>query len=243
MLSGLPEDDTNLRGVLSLAAAAPDAHLAVQRALALAEGPLGPPGHTQRYSNTSFELLGLLIHAVTGKSLGAALRADLFGPAQLRRIAVQDDQRPPAPLAYPVDTRGPTEDGYLPDRAIAGLAAGAGSIAADAATVARWGYELYGGLVLPTAMTTAMTTPQIQSGIGYGLGTVIFRDYAGSHPAVGHTGLIGVPAPHRPRGVFDGYTSLLVAVPDLRVSVAVLAPAVQVNLSSIANELLAAATQ
>jgi hypothetical protein len=88
-----------------------------------------------------------------------------------------------------------------------------------------------------------MTTPQSPgsgnagSG-GYGLGTMIFPEVAGHHRALGHMGGLSLPGPH---GGDDGYTTVMVSVPELRVSIAVLTPSSDGDLRSIVDGLLAAA--
>lgn len=216
MLSGIP-DDTSLESVSQRVDKDPHAHLDPRVYLALEKGPLAKPGEKQVYSNANFLLLGQLVEKITGTSLATAFTKDLFKPAGLNRIVVQDAQRPMAPVAAPprnlqgLDLSQP--DGYLPCRAWASVAGGAGSIAADAPTMARWGYQLYGARLLPPARTTAMMTPQtpvgLAAGEGYGLGTTISREFS-IQPVYGHAGGIA------------GFTSLLEVDPVRHLSVVVL---------------------
>lgn len=234
--------DENIPALVRQLEARPNAHLSRQAALDLTPAAaISVPGRQWHYSNATYVLLGLLIEHVTGRPLAASLRADLFAPAKLTRIAVQDGERPPAPLAYPFDIKGPIEDGYLPTRAVGSVAGGAGSIAADALTVARWGYQLYGGHLLPPDLTRAMITPgkgNTGGPIRYGLGTMIFPYVGEPNLAVGHTGAVSLAGPH---GGEDGYSTMLVTVPALHLSVAVLSPSVDATLDSIVDGLLAAA--
>ena len=71
-----------------------------------------------------------------------------------------------------VDPAGP----YLPSRAIASAIGAAGGIAADASSIARWGYLLYGGYVIDSELVEQMTSGQD----GYGLGTELFGDIDGA---------------------------------------------------------------
>jgi hypothetical protein len=72
------------------------------------------------------------------------------------------------------------------------LAADGWKIASDALTLARWGYELYGGFVVSEDSLRAMTDFE---GGWYGLGTIDFQaetPAAGvvyDRPAIGHGGL------------------------------------------------------
>jgi D-alanyl-D-alanine carboxypeptidase len=81
----------------------------------------------------------------------------------------------------------------------------AGGMAADAASVARWGYQLYGGRVVQPAIVTAMTGGDSE----YGLGTMRFSLSLGLGDAYGHIGM----AP--------GYTSMLAVVPEKRLAAAI----------------------
>ena len=81
-------------------------------------------------------------------------------------------------------------------------------IAADAATVATWGYQLYGGRILP-AMLTQPAQENLAPGVGYGLGAQVFDGLA-TALAVGHLGDLA------------GYDSILVVIPARTLSIAVL---------------------
>lgn len=157
-----------------------------------AEAP-GTAGGEAGYNNANYVLLGAMIEKVTGVPLAQALRRDLMDPAGLKRAWVQADEAPQPPLTVAVDLpstkivdpAGP----YLPSRAAASLAAGSGSIAADAASVARWGYLLYGGHVIDSALVKQMEAdPQNEPTMGlYALGTNMTTDGSGTL-MVGHGG-------------------------------------------------------
>jgi len=156
----------------------------------------------------------LLVEEVTGSSFAAAVRRDLLASPGLHRVAVQDVDAPAPPLAAPA-SRLPlgSRDGYLPYRSLGAFAGGAGGVAADAPTLALWGYELYGGRLLGmpavTEMTNAPDAALSSSGASHGLGTMGLTTAFGL-PAVGHLGEI------------TGYSAALVVVPERRLSVAVL---------------------
>jgi D-alanyl-D-alanine carboxypeptidase len=163
------------------------------------------------YSNSNYLLLGLLIERVTGLSYPAAVRRDLL-PGLGERVVVQDAEPPPAPMAAPNLTGTTTvPDGvFLPNRAHASVAGAAGGIAADAATLARWGYRLYGGQVLPAAATVDLSTPVAP---GYGLGTEILEQrWAPTGGVIGHHG--GIP----------GHATVLLVNPQRQLAIAVLVP-------------------
>ena len=109
---------------------------------------------------------------------------------------------------------------------MASAAGAAGGIAADAATLARWGYRLYGGQVLPPARTVELAT---EVAPGYGLGTEIIEQHWGPRGgAVGHHGGI------------NGYTTVLTVIPAEQVSVAVLGVGPGGPIDLIAQELASA---
>jgi D-alanyl-D-alanine carboxypeptidase len=218
MRSGLPDfSDADISALRRDVLANCRRHWTVQETLAYAKGQASPPGSQVAYSSPNYLLLGLLIEKVTGRPLAVAYHADLIKPAGLVRIAVQDSDRPTAPLAAPPRRlhTGPP-DGYLPCRSVASATAGTmGGIAADAPTLARWGYQLYGARAVPSQIAAAMTTPptedEIFSEIQYGLGTMVFPTLQlHIKPSVGHTG--GNPED----------TTMLVVVPESHLSVALL---------------------
>jgi D-alanyl-D-alanine carboxypeptidase len=186
-------------------AAAPGKHWTLAQSLDFYTPKVGAPGRFS-YSNPSYVLLGMLIEKITGKPLAAVLRHDLAGPAGLQHAAFQDAEKPQPPTAVDDDQACGASDGYLPCRAFASLAAAPGGLAADAPTVARWGYQLYGDRVLPAFLVNQMT-----AGDGvYGLGTMRFTQQFGLGDAYGHA------------GDMPDHTSLLVVIPAKRVSIALI---------------------
>jgi D-alanyl-D-alanine carboxypeptidase len=207
MTSGLPEFVTDeLDAALR---ADPARAWTAGEALGYAVGPPGAPGREFAYTNTNYLIVGQVIEKVTGLTWAAALRRDLIGSGR-GRIAVQTAELPPAPLAGPGLHDGLRPDGrFAPNRAVASAAGPAGGLAADAPSLARWGYDLYGGRVLPPDQVTALTTGWTDSyGLGTRLGYHNFRDVT-----VGHDGAV------------KGYVSDLTVLPGDRIAVAVLVPA------------------
>jgi D-alanyl-D-alanine carboxypeptidase len=199
----LPEDYGRMDKAI---AAAPGKHWTPEQALSYDTAPIGAPNSPYNYSNPSYVLLGLLVEKVTGQPLTTVLRRDLATPAGLQHAAFQDAEKPQPPAVTDANPACGKPDGYLPCRAIASLSAANAGLAADAPTVARWGYELYGGRVLPTELVADMT-----SGRGeYGLGTMLFSQQFGSDPAYGH------------RGDMPDHSSLLIVIPAKKLSIALL---------------------
>jgi D-alanyl-D-alanine carboxypeptidase len=173
------------------------------------------------YTNTNYLLLGQLIEKITSLNYATALRRDLLATNH-GRIAIQTVEAPTPPLASPGRESGVRPDGrYLPTRAAASAAGAAGGIAADAATLARWGYDLYGARLLPPEQVRQLTTPH---SVKYGLGTAIDH-YNDTELAVGHEG-----------GLY-GHNSGLTVLPARQVSVAVLVPA-SVEVKSFSDKLI-----
>lgn len=118
--------------------------------------PTGPPGGAPEYSDLNFVLLGTIIEHVAGRPLDAALRSDVLDDPALDG------------LVYTVEDA---------------LAADGWGVESTPTSLARWGYELYGGSVVSEASLREMTDFQ---GAFYGLGTI---DFSGSALGVGHYGL------------------------------------------------------
>jgi D-alanyl-D-alanine carboxypeptidase len=220
MRSGFPDFTTEV----SQATIAEDLNRewTVSEALATlpADAPrLGTVGGQPRYNNVNYQLLAELVAKVTSKSFAQALRVDLLDPAGLQRTWVQTGETPTAPLtvggqaAYAdiVDPAGP----FMPSRSFASFELGPGNMAADAADVARWGYQLYGGQIIDSTLVTQMEADPQDSDVGlYGLGTIVTSDDQGVL-MVGHPG----------GGPEGSYTTVMqVWTGDPPVAIAVLAP-------------------
>ncbi|HET9248557.1 MAG TPA: serine hydrolase domain-containing protein [Actinomycetota bacterium] len=109
------------------------------------------------YASTNYVLLGAIIEHVTGQPLAEILRSDVLGDPALDG------------LVYTVK---------------GALAADGYGVESTPASLARWGYELYGGFVLSDASLRQMTD---FGGEWYGLGVM---DLSGEYAtlAVGHEG-------------------------------------------------------
>ena len=119
--------------------------------------PAVAPGGEPDYASTNYVLLGTIIEHVTGRPLAEALRAGVLA--------------------------NPALDGFV--YTVEGALASDGyGVRATPASLARWGYELYGGFVLSDTSLRAMTDFQ---GEWYGLGVM---DLSGEYAtqAVGHEG-------------------------------------------------------
>ncbi len=145
--------------------------------------PTSPPGSTTEYANINYLLLGEIIEQVTGRPLADAVRAGV-----LNRPGLEG-------LEYPVKSA---------------MAADGWKIKTDSLTLARWGYELYGGYIVSEPALRAMADFR---GEFYGLGTIDFADDYDAPGALGHGGLE------------ESHAVMLVAFPNTGIIVAVQANA------------------
>jgi D-alanyl-D-alanine carboxypeptidase len=157
----------------------------------------------------------MVIEKVTGEPLATVLRRDLLRPAGLDRIWMQVAEQPQPPLTVAVDrTDAKVVDpasGYLPSLASASTGQGGAGMAADAPSLARWGYLLYGGRIIDGDLVATMTDGDPAAEHGYGFGTMV-ADLGGGETVVGHL------------GDYTQYSSILLVWPSTRTAVVVLAP-------------------
>ena len=208
---GVPDDVLNKQVPKNLARA-----WTAEEIVALAKdqprvGTLGGPG---KYNGINYDVLGMVIEKMTGEPLATVLRRDLLTPAGLDRIWMQPAEKPQPPLTVAVDrTDAKVVDpacGYLPSLASASTGQGGGGMAADAPSLARWGYLLYGGRIIDGDLVTTMTDGDPAAEHGYGFGTMV-ADVDGQ-TVVGHV------------GDYIQYSSILLVWPNTRTAVAVVVP-------------------
>jgi D-alanyl-D-alanine carboxypeptidase len=163
--------------------------------LAVSHAPLFPPGVTKHtsYSNTNYVLLGLVVEAATGHSIGAELRSRIFGPLHLDETTYQTKPGLPRPYAhgYLVVGKPPATDvtGLSPS-----LSPASGAIVSTADDVVDFYRALLsGGLLRPDLLRAMKTTISEGThvdipGQRYGLGLERFPTSCGS--ALGHNGVV-----------------------------------------------------
>lgn len=197
----------------------PGAHWSPQDFLAPVAKATERPGERFSYQNANYVLLGLVVDRVTGVDTATALTRDLWAPLRLTRLAYQDQQRLPPPLARPgpdeLLPEGAPDQPFLPTRAVASAVGAAGGVAGDAESTARWGYALYGARVLRPESVAQMT--DFGDGDGYGLATV---DFTSPRGRFARSGIEGVGHD----GELPGYRSVMAVIPSRRTSVAILTP-------------------
>jgi D-alanyl-D-alanine carboxypeptidase len=134
------------------------------------------PGTAWAYSNTGYVVLGMIVEAATGQTVGAELQQRIFGPLGLRRTSFDTAQAIAGPHAH----------GYfrLPRQPLIDVTAlsptiayAAGAIVSTAGDLATFYRALLGGRLLRPDLLAAMeTTVSVgQPGAAYGLGLVKLR--------------------------------------------------------------------
>ena len=161
------------------------------------------PGTKFAYSNSNYEVLGLVIERVSEKKYGALLRERILDPLGMKDTGLDTDE-----LVLPKRAQG-----YRPGRGGLVLARSesmavpwaAGSIYSTTGDLLRWERGLFGGKVLNDASLKAMTTAGMG---GYGLGVMVAQ--VGDAKVVQHGGAI------------EGFNTFLSYVPERKIAVAVL---------------------
>ncbi len=173
--------------------------------VATAHPPLFKPGSSWAYSNTNYVLLGLVVEAVTGRSLARQLGQRLFGRLSLRstsfptRTAIGGRFAHGYVVSRPPIPRPP---GMLVDVStlLSPSGWGAGQIVSSAGDVAAFYAALLGGRLLQPAVLATMKTPV--AGHDYALGLAVFHTPCGR--AFGHD------------GDFPGYRTVALSTPNGR---------------------------
>src|SRR5664279_2043516 len=161
------------------------------------------PGSRFHYSNSNYEVLGVVIEKVSGKKYGDLLRERIFDPLGMKDSGLDTDQ-----LVLPKRAQG-----YMPGPGGLVLARSesmtvpwaAGSIYSNTGDLLKWQHGLFGGKVLSAESLKAMTTP----GKGeYGLGVMVSKK--AELDVVQHGGGI------------EGFNTNLMYVRDKRIAIVVL---------------------
>ena len=141
------------------------------------------------YSDTNYNVLGLVIEHVRKRPLVEVLRGGVLRVEGTERLIYQPDEAPTDPMAMP---RGESRDalekggGYLPSISDASSAGPAGAMASDSISLARWWRAFCAGEVVSRASLTEMST-FYDGADGYGLGLFNSAQRA-AVKAVGHLG-------------------------------------------------------
>jgi len=170
-LKSFDTNDATIRHLLSMRSGIPDlppitepVPTAIEFLKTFTDVRIFPAGSRIEYSNTNFELLEVIIEAIARRPIEEVLRDDVLSGPGLRSLRQTANDS--------IEFDGVSES--------------------DSMSLARWGYELYGGFVLSDASLGEMTDFR---GDWYGLGAIDFSQgtpaIVGGYgiPAIGHGGL------------------------------------------------------
>jgi D-alanyl-D-alanine carboxypeptidase len=148
-------------------------------------GATSEPGTEMQYSNTNYAIVGLVVEAATGHTLGAEMQTRIFDTLHLDHttFAVDTTLDPQLARGYLMSDDEPIDvTGVYP------FPWGAGNIVSDAADAATFSRALMAGDLLEPAMLTEMmpSTDDTLHGVGYGLGLMSWKLPCGT--AYGHDG-------------------------------------------------------
>lgn len=152
---------------------------------AFSHPPFFPPGTSWAYSNTNFIVLGLVIEAVTGRTLGQELQDRIFGPLRLGATSFPSEISVEPGFAHGyVSLQGSPLIDITPALSPT-FAWAAGAIVSNAADVSKFYSVLLGRRLLPAAQLAEMKLV-IGPASSYGLGLMVTRTPCGK--AFGHAG-------------------------------------------------------
>ena len=191
-----------------------------------------PPGTQYAYSDSGFDLLGLVVERVSGKPFPQFMQERIFGPAGMADTFVFDDARVRQARRARGYARGLGGwDGrslggwVLDDYNSLNFLYGSGEVYSTVADLARYDRMLFGGYLLRADLLAEMFTPgRFNDGqpFAYGFGWNV--DYAGDTGNLyyGHSGL------------WMGYTSYYLHYPRESLSVMVLSNSSDANTEALA---------
>ena len=173
------------------------------------------PGTKWSYVNSGYLVLGYIVEKVSGQSYGDFLRENFFQPLGMTNTGVYSGQTdlPHEALGYSLGT-----NGFKPAlNSHPSWFGGAGALYSTVEDLYRWNEGIFNGRVLDTASLKAAFIPvkeyegQVNSDSGYGFGWEV--RHARGLRVIWHEG--GLP----------GFRSVLLRVPDEKLTVAILANA------------------
>lgn len=164
--------------------------------------PYFAPGEGFAYSNTGYNLLGLIAEKATKSSIHEEIRRRFLDPFNLNTTYLEVAEEATGEAAHGYE--GGIDQTEISRTSEYSFAWAAGAMVSTAPDIARWMEALYGGKVLSEESVNAM----IPEG-GYGLGTGRFESSSGG-TYFGHNG--GIP----------GYHSYAVYSPESKVSIVLL---------------------
>lgn len=138
-----------------------------QRALSLLRAPLFARGTGWRYTNTNYQLAGLVAEAVTKRPVHESVRSELLAPLGLTTLFLDQAESPTGPLA--AGWVGGTFNVMSTRTSTYSAAWMAGAYFSTANDLARWWQALMTGRVVNTASLTAMMTTAGPENYGLGM--------------------------------------------------------------------------
>jgi CubicO group peptidase (beta-lactamase class C family) len=146
------------------------------------------PGEKWNYSNTGYEILGFLIHRVTGEFYGDFLQKRIFGPLSMRstRIISEEDIVPNRVSGYRIiDGKLKNQEWIAPSL----NTTADGGLYTNVIDLAKWDAALYTEKLLPRPMLAEMWAPvRLNSGETYPYGFGWELGAVNAHPLIYHTG-------------------------------------------------------
>ncbi|MEO6215558.1 MAG: serine hydrolase domain-containing protein [Sphingomonas sp.] len=156
-------------------------------AIAERHGAMFCPGAAWRYSNTGYDLLGLVIEKVDGRDYRSAIEARIVTPLGLSTLRVPGPGDAEDGIAPPITAQTGAGPAIKP-----GWPGAAGPIAGSAGDIARFWAALLGGKLLKPATVSEMFRtlyPMFDAGQYYGLGAMVIHvPGAPAQTWVGHFG-------------------------------------------------------
>lgn len=178
------------------------------------------PGAGYHYSNVNYQLAGMVLAAVTGKSLDELVRTRIVEPLGLRHTTVAPhDARSPDMRSYSAETPDGTLDDLTDDLLALGNGA-SGGVISTADELLTTMQAIVSGRLLSLPLVAEMKQPTAQSGKGsYGLGLATYflscGNFYGHGGAIDGTQSIALVNPDATSGVVIAINLRTTSDPDL----------------------------
>lgn len=192
--------------------------------LSAQKGTLFPAGTRFSYSNTGYFVLSAMVERLSGKSLAAFSQENIFQPLGMTRSTVVD--------CYPAGIENMAR-GYRPARGGFDLCesrweqTGDGQVHSTVMDLALWSHNLSDGKVGGPAVAALMAQPgRLADGTSTGYAGGLEIEERGSHRILRHDGSWG------------GYRADFARIPDLDLTVAILANRTDVPILRLTNAIL-----
>jgi CubicO group peptidase (beta-lactamase class C family) len=182
------------------------------------------PGSGFKYNNSGYFLLGMIIEKVTGRKYEDVLRDQIFTPVGMSDTGYDrsDIILPRRAAGYARSGEEITNAAYLD----MGQPYSAGSLYSTVEDLLKWDQALYGDRLLPAAAKAAMFTP-VKNDYAYGWGVPAPSPATFGRRQTSHAGGI------------NGFSAMLIRLPDDRMTIVVLSNNEFSNAGRIARDLLA----